>query len=98
MNVDEPSQLISVETSLRMTWKDPRLNVTINDALSDDFVLFGPDVMKYIWVPDVYIDGIQELRSPAYKVKSLSVGLTKKLIRNKWDQELIFLVLQLVFS
>ena len=76
MNVDEPSQLISVETSLRMTWKDPRLNVTINDALSDDFVLFGPDVMKYIWVPDVYIDGIQELRSPAYKVNKLLIGKT----------------------
>lgn len=69
MNVDEPSQLISVETSLRMTWRDSRLNVTIPEGLSDDFVLFGPDVMKYIWVPDVYIDGIQELRMPAYKVK-----------------------------
>ena len=53
MNVDEPSQLISVETSLRMTWRDPRLNITIPDGLSDDFVLFGPDVMKYIWsIPD----------------------------------------------
>ena len=35
--------------------------------------MFSQDVMKYIWVPDVYIDGIQELRSPAYKVKTFAL-------------------------
>ena len=61
--------MISLETSLRMTWEDPRLIVSISDGEPKDFILFRPEVMKHIWVPDVYIDGIQELRSPAYKVK-----------------------------
>ena len=70
LNVDEPSQLITVETSLRMTWTDPRLNVTIPDGSPSEYIRFGPDVMKYIWVPDVFIDGIKDLRAPAYKVLS----------------------------
>ena len=52
-----------------MTWKDPRINVTLLENSPTDYIRFGPDVMKFIWVPDIYIDGIQDLRSPAYKVK-----------------------------
>ena len=66
--MDEPAQLITVETSLRMTWTDPRLNVTLPEDSPTDYIRFGSGVVKHIWFPDVYIDGIQDLRSPAYKV------------------------------
>ena len=66
--MDEPAQLITVETSLRMTWTDPRLNVTLPSDSPTDYIRFGSGVVRHIWFPDVYIDGIQDLRSPAYKV------------------------------
>ena len=69
LNVDEPAQLITVETSLRMTWRDPRLTVRIPDYSPTNYVFFRSDVTKHVWFPDVYIDGIQDLRFPAYKVK-----------------------------
>ena len=68
LNVDEPSQLITVETSLRMTWRDPRLTVRIPAYSPTNYVFFRSDVTRHIWFPDVYIDGVQDLRSPAYKV------------------------------
>ena len=68
LNVDEPAQLITVETSLRMTWTDPRLNVTLPEDSPTEYIRFGDGVVKHIWFPDVYIDGIQDLRFPAYKV------------------------------
>ena len=72
MNVDEPAQLITVETSLRMTWTDPRLNVTLPEDSPTEYIRFGDGVVKHIWFPDVYIDGIQDLRFPAYKVSDIS--------------------------
>ena len=71
LNVDEPAQLITVETSLRMTWTDPRLNVTLPDDSPTEYIRFGDGVVKHIWFPDVYIDGIQDLRFPAYKVSKM---------------------------
>jgi len=69
LNVDEPAQLITIETSLRMTWRDPRLTVRIPAYSPTNYVFFRSDVTQHIWFPDVYIDGIQDLRYPAYKVK-----------------------------
>ena len=66
--MDEPAQLITVETSLRMTWRDPRLTVRIPSYSPTNYVFFRSDVTKHIWFPDVYIDGLKDLRMPAYKV------------------------------
>ena len=68
LKVDEPSQLLTVETSLRMTWKDSRLAIILPGDYPTSYIRFGNNVMSYIWIPDVYIDGVQDLRSPAYKV------------------------------
>ena len=62
LNVDEPAQLITIETSLRMTWRDPRLTVRIPAYSPTNYVFFRSDVTQHIWFPDVYIDGIQDLR------------------------------------
>ena len=60
--MDEPAQLITIETSLRMTWRDPRLTVRIPAYSPTNYVFFRSDVTQHIWFPDVYIDGIQDLR------------------------------------
>lgn len=52
-----------------MTWRDPRLTVRIPSYSPTNYVFFRSDVTRHIWFPDVYIDGIQDLRFPAYKVK-----------------------------
>ena len=52
-----------------MTWTDKRLNITIPEDFPTNYIRFGPDVLKYIWIPDVYIDGLKDLRMPAYKVR-----------------------------
>ena len=64
--------MITVETSLRMTWTDPRLNVTLPPDSPTDYVRFGSEVVKHVWFPDVYIDGVQELRVPAYGVNIIA--------------------------
>ena len=71
--MDEPSQLVTVETSLRMTWVDQRLNITLPNGYPTNYIRFGPDVLKYIWIPDVYIDGLKDLRMPAYKVSLILI-------------------------
>ena len=78
LNVDEPAQLITVETSLRMTWRDPRLKVDIPEDSPTNYVRFGSEATEHIWFPDVYIDGIQELRKPAYKVYNVIPWITTK--------------------
>ena len=85
MNVDEPAQLITVETSLRMTWTDPRLNVTLPEDSPTEYIRFGDGVVKHIWFPDVYIDGIQDLRFPAYKVCNLSFLMFDLDLYNDYD-------------
>ena len=78
LNVDEPAQLITVETSLRMTWQDRRLKVILPEDSPTNYIRFGSEVTRHIWFPDVYIDGIQELRKPAYKVfNRLTLIMTK---------------------
>ena len=66
-----------------MTWIDRRLNVTVPDDFPTNYIRFGPDVLKYIWIPDVYIDGLKDLRMPAYKVCTINcvVDLTLSINR-----------------
>ena len=98
LNVDEPAQLITVETSLRMTWRDPRLTVRVPKSSPTNYVFFRQDVTDHIWFPDVYIDGIQVSRvsslfklcvtiKPSFSEQQLSLkflGLSKKEQRLQW--------------
>ena len=49
-------QLVTLETTLRMYWRDPRLQVEhLLGNSSRDYILLHPDTSKFIWFPDIYI-------------------------------------------
>ena len=50
-------QLITLETTLRLYWRDPRLQVEhlLGNKSGDDYVLLHPDASNFIWFPDIYI-------------------------------------------
>ena len=54
-----PFQLITLETTLRLYWRDPRLQVEHllpgQNETGDDYVLLHPDASNFIWFPDIYI-------------------------------------------
>ena len=60
------------------------MNVTVPEDFPTNYIRFGPDVLKYIWIPDVYIDGLKDLRMPAYKVCTINnfVSLTLSFLSN----------------
>ena len=70
LGVSEPEQLISLETSLRLYWRDSRVNpidsfFESNDSLGP-YISLNPDMAKQIWMPDIYIDKAKDVRKPAY--------------------------------
>ena len=46
-----------METTLRLYWRDPRLQVEhlLGNKTGDDYVLLHPDASNFIWFPDIYI-------------------------------------------
>jgi len=69
--VNEKSQYISLETSIRMYWVDPRLSSVPSEGREFSSVN-GPDIKKF-WVPDLFIDQAKALRSPTFEVKPASL-------------------------
>jgi hypothetical protein len=65
LEVNEITQLLTLETDIRMLWKDSRLEVDLkNETL--DFVYLNPVETKHFWIPDIYIDKAKDIRIPAY--------------------------------
>jgi hypothetical protein len=51
-------QLVTLETTLRLYWRDPRLKVEHllgNKSNDNSYILLHPEAGKYIWFPDIYI-------------------------------------------
>ena len=57
-------QLITLETTLRLYWRDPRLQVDHllsqdqNNSVrspNSDYILLNPGISNFIWFPDIYI-------------------------------------------
>ena len=70
LEVLETQQLISIETSLRLYWKDSRVKpvqsfLESNDS-SGQYVSLNPEFASLIWMPDIFIDKTRSIRKPAY--------------------------------
>ncbi len=62
-------QVISLESTLRLSWYDRRLRVHLPDEKSNrTYLLFNRDPVKNIWFPDVFVDKAKDLRVPVYKI------------------------------
>lgn len=75
LGVNEKEQLISLETSLRMYWRDPRV-ILDKAALIDqttEYVTLNPKVAKHFWIPDIFLDRAKEIRIPTFFTRPASL-------------------------
>ena len=70
LEVLETQQLISLETSLRLYWRDSRVRPNQTFMESSDgcgpYVSLHPGLTSSLWVPDIFIDKAKTIRKPAY--------------------------------
>ena len=79
LEVNEVSETVSLETTLRMFWRDERLSLKMESlperfvSLNKDFVTLHPSVAEMIWVPDIFIDQAVNVRRPRYLTPAASL-------------------------
>lgn len=77
LDVAEKEQIISLETTLRLYWKDTRVAAKAEYLDSQDstgpYFTLNPSHASRFWMPDVFIDQAKALRSPTYYTKPASL-------------------------
>ena len=71
LEVNEVAQLISLETSIRMYWKDWRVQADLKDG--ENYITMNPSAAQHFWIPDIFIDRSKNVRIPTYYVKPASL-------------------------
>ena len=71
LEVNEVSQLISVETSIRMMWKDYRVHAKLKK--DTEYITLNPKAAEHFWIPDIFIDRSKNVRIPSYYVTPASL-------------------------
>ncbi len=74
LGVSEKEQLITIEISLRMFWRDHRLRMKAQDK---EYVTLNPLVHSNFWIPDVFIDRAKDIRIPTYVIRPASLRIYK---------------------
>jgi len=79
LDVAEKEQLVSLETTLRLYWKDPRITPNPRFIESEDsighYLTLNPSKAAHIWMPDVFIDQAKAIRVPTYYTKPASLRI-----------------------
>ncbi|XP_040570016.1 glycine receptor subunit alpha-2 isoform X2 [Lepeophtheirus salmonis] len=71
LEINELEQTISLETSIRMFWKDHRISLSKKNV---PYLTFNPEYLKdAFWIPDVFVDEAKDLRSPQYQLRPSSL-------------------------
>merc|ERR1719273_1065961 len=73
LEVNEVAQLISMETSIRMFWKDWRVQPELENG--KEYITLNPISAKHFWIPDIFIDQSKDVRVPNYYVKPASLRI-----------------------
>jgi len=77
LDVSEKEQLVSMETTLRLFWKDPRIKPSMEHVDSQDsvghYLTLNPSKADLIWMPDIFIDQAKAVRTPTYYTKPASL-------------------------
>lgn len=80
LNVDEPNQVISLESTIRLKWFDKRIHISVNQSngnlrfdknFNESYYLFNRNPVDNLWFPDVFIAHAKELRMPVYQIPPL---------------------------
>ena len=72
LEVNEVAQTLSIETSIRMFWKDLRVSAELE---GNDYITLNPKEARHFWIPDIFIDRSKEVRVPTYFVKPASLRI-----------------------
>lgn len=68
LDINEPKQVISLESTIRISWYDPRIKVSLPEDNKTQYILFNRNPVDHIWFPDIFVDKAKELRVPVYKI------------------------------
>ncbi len=77
--VNEITQIVTMEVSVRMHWKDHRVSLKNGSVLPEDeeYLTVNPRLARYLWIPDLFIDQAKELREPTFHVLPASLRIYK---------------------
>lgn len=79
LQVDEITQIVTMEVSLRLHWFDERIKIAEETLQSmgqdEEYVTLNPRLAKYFWIPDIFIDQAKELREPTFHVLPASLRI-----------------------
>ena len=73
LEVNEVAQIISLETSIRMFWKDWRVRADLEPKTK--YMTLNPSAAKHFWIPDIFIDRSKMVRVPTYYVQPASLRI-----------------------
>ncbi|XP_023323536.1 glycine receptor subunit alpha-4 [Eurytemora carolleeae] len=77
LEVDEKDQIVSMETTLRLYWKDPRIKPKYEALSSYDsrgnYTNLHSSLANTIWMPDIFLDHAKTIRTPTFFSKPASL-------------------------
>ncbi len=76
LGVNEKEQLLSLECTIRMFWRDPRVSVD-SGAIPEGhaFITLNPAATHRFWIPDMFVDRAKSLRVPSYLTRPASLRI-----------------------
>ena len=78
--VNEITQIVTMEVSIRMFWYDPRVKVNNFSMFEaeEEYVTLNPRLARHLWIPDLFIDQAKELREPTFHVLPASLRVYRQ--------------------
>lgn len=67
--LNELEETLSMEASVRVYWKEPRVRAFIPKNHSKPYITLNPKMAERFWIPDLFIDRTKEMRIPTYYTK-----------------------------
>ncbi len=74
--MNEITQIVTMEVSVRLYWMDPRVRLKNESHFGDgddEYITLNPRLARYLWVPDLFIDQAKEMREPTFHVLPASL-------------------------
>ena len=75
LEVNEVTQICTLETTIRMFWLDQRVSIRpeILEQNNTEYITLNPKSAHNFWIPDIFVDQAKALRIPTYFVRPASI-------------------------
>ena len=74
-SLDEKEEILSLEASLRMYWKESRVQVLLPEDYPKNYITLHPKMAERFWIPDMFIDRAKAVRIPSYYTRPASLRI-----------------------